>query len=265
RPRALSRAVGRHGRGRRPVLQPRSVAGRSRLPGPRGVNVAFVNYHDFTSNSAIHITRLAGELVGSGDGCAVVVPGNTDTIDLFGEQPFGVLDYRSAREGALRFPDAQPPTLIHAWTPREGVRELTEQLSRRYSCPYFVHLEDNEDVITADRLGLTIAELRAVSDGELNGSVGATISHPLRMRRFLGGAAGITVIIDRLLEFQPDGVPAEVVWPAFEPDLFTSDPGGPDFRRRLAIPSGDGVIVYPGNAHDSNAGEMRSLYLAVAA
>src|SRR5262249_35417972 len=94
---------------------------------------------------------------------------------------------------------------------------------------------------------------------------GATISHPLRMRRFLGGAAGITVIIDRLLEFQPDGVPAEVVWPAFEPDLFTSDPGEPDLRRSLGIEDGDGGIVYPGNPHDSNAGEVRSLYLAVAA
>ena len=39
---------------------------------------------------------------------------------------------------------------------------------------------------------------------------------PLRMRQFLADAAGMTVIIDRLLEFRADGVPAEVVWPAYE-------------------------------------------------
>ena len=73
------------------------------------------------------------------------------------------------------------------------------------------------------------------------------------------------MIVDRLLEFRPDGVPAEVVWPAYEPELFTDDPPDRELRRRLGIADDESVLVYAGNAHASNAAEMRSLYLAVAA
>ena len=165
----------------------------------------------------------------------------------------------------MRFPDGGPPSLVHAWTPREGVRELTEELGSRYGCPYVVHLEDNEDVLTADSLGLTLEQLRALPTTELDASVPASLAHPRRMRSFLAGAAGMTAIVDRLLEFQPDGLPAEVVWPAFEPELFTVGPPDSELRRRLGIADGEAVLVYAGNAHRSNAAELRSLYLAVAA
>ena len=75
----------------------------------------------------------------------------------------------------------------------------------------------------------------------------------------------MTAIVDRLLEFRPDGLPTEVVWPAFEPELFTGEPPDPELRRRLGIDDGEAVLVYAGNAHPSNAAELRSLYLAVAA
>ena len=75
----------------------------------------------------------------------------------------------------------------------------------------------------------------------------------------------MTAILDRLLEFRPDGVPAEVVWPAFEPELFTDEPADPELRRALGIADDEAVLVYAGNAHPSNAAEMRSLYLAVGA
>jgi glycosyltransferase involved in cell wall biosynthesis len=229
------------------------------------MNVVFVNYHDFTSNSAVHICRLAGELAGSGVSGAVVVPGDPSSIELIGgEHRFQVLGFRDVREHGLRFPDGAPPTLVHAWTPRENVRELTKELAARYHCPYFVHLEDNEDVITAHRLGLTVEQLLD-ANGDYDAAISGSLSHPRRMRQFLAGAAGITVVIDRLLEFAPDGVPAEVVWPAFEPDLFTPDPPDPELRRHLGLGDDEAVLVYAGNAHPSNAAEMRSLYLAVAA
>jgi glycosyltransferase involved in cell wall biosynthesis len=224
------------------------------------VNVLFVNYYDFTSNSAIHLFNLANELDRVGIGAAVAVTHDAGGVDLIGVPRFQALDFREARRGDLRFPDGGPPSLVHAWTPREAVRELVQELSARYGCPYVVHLEDNEDMITADTLGLTLEQLH-----EVNGSVPPTVAHPQRMRTFLAGAAGLTVIVDRLLEFQPDGIPSEVVWPAYEPDLFTTDPPEPELRQRLGIADGESVVVYAGNAHRSNASELRSLYLAVAA
>ena len=266
RSRAPPRPVGRDDRRRRSVLQPRALPLRGRLPAEGGrVNVLFVNYHDFTSNSAVHICNLARELSEVGVGCAVAVPAHPETIELLGDYRLETLDFRGARNGGPHFPDGGPPTLIHAWTPREAVRALTEELSGRYGCPYIVHLEDNEDAITADRLGLRIEELRSVPVGKLDAAIPASLSHPVRMRRLLRGAAGLTVIIDSLLEFRADGVPAEVVWPAYEEELFTGEPGEPELRRSLGIADEEAVVVYAGNAHSSNAAEMRSLYLAVAA
>jgi glycosyltransferase involved in cell wall biosynthesis len=229
------------------------------------VNVVFVNYYDFTSNSAIHIFNLANELAAMGAGCAVAVPDRASTVERIGVPAFQALDFRAARSGALRFRDGGEPTLVHAWTPREAVRELTEELSRRYRCPYVVHLEDNEDMLTADSLGLSLEQVRSATAADLDGTVPPGLAHPVRMRRFLAGAAGLTVIIDRLLEFRPDGVPAEVVWPAYERELFTADPPDLELRRELGIRDEEVVLVYAGNTHVSNAAEVRSLYLAVAA
>jgi glycosyltransferase involved in cell wall biosynthesis len=229
------------------------------------VNVVFVNYFDFTSNSAVHIFNLANELTELGADCAVAVPGDPAGVERIGVPRFRALDFREARRGAFRFPDGGPPTLVHGWTPREVVRELVEEIASRHGCPYLVHLEDNEDVITADSLGLSLDELRAAPAHELDAAVPAQRAHPARMRRFLAGAAGITVIVDRLLEFRPDGVPAEILPPAYEAELFTDEPPEAELRRRLGIGDDESVLVYAGNAHASNADEMRSLYLAIEA
>jgi glycosyltransferase involved in cell wall biosynthesis len=225
------------------------------------VNVAFVNYHDFTSNSAVHIFNLANELVDLGCACAVCVPNGVETIQSLGTPRFEPVDFRTATRHGLRFPGGGPPTLIHAWTPREIVRTTTEELAARYACPFFVHLEDNEEVVAAQHLGLSVEQLRvAPPDG-----IPRNFSHPARSQAFLTHAAGVSVIIDRLLEFVPAETPTEVIWPAFEPELFGPVPPDPPLRAELGIPDGCSVVVYPGNAHAANADEMRSLYLAVAA
>ncbi len=225
------------------------------------MNVAFVNYHDFTSNSAVHIFNLANELVDLGCDCAVCVPNRVETIETLGTPRFEPVDFRTAARRGLRFPDGGPPTLIHAWTPRETVRTMTEELAARYGCPFAVHLEDNEEVVAAQHLGLSVKELLRVSSR----GIPQHLSHPARVEAFLARAAGVTVIIDRLLEFVPPGTPAEVVWPAFEPELFRPAPPDPALRSELGIPDGCSVVVYTGNAHAANAAEMRSLHLAVAA
>jgi glycosyltransferase involved in cell wall biosynthesis len=225
------------------------------------VNVAFVNYNDFTSNSAVHIFNLANELADLGCGCAVCVPGRVETIQSLGTPRFEPVDVRTATRRGLRFPDGGPPTLVHAWTPREIVRRTAEELAARYGCPFFVHLEDNEEVVAAQQLGLAAEELPRVSPG----GIPPHLSHPARSQAFLARAAGVSVIIDRLLELVPAHVPTEVVWPAFEPELFGPAPPDPALRAELGIEEGCAVVVYTGNAHAANAAEMRSLHLAVAA
>ena len=78
------------------------------------MNVLFVNYHDFTSNSAVHIFNLANELAATGADCAVAVRGDPATIGRIGRHRFRTMDFDGARNGALRYSDGGPPALVHA-------------------------------------------------------------------------------------------------------------------------------------------------------
>jgi len=228
------------------------------------MNLLFVNHHDFRSNSAVHIANLADHLERLGTSCAIAVPLRArQTVGILGEHRFQALDFKKAGRGRFRFPDRQPPNVLHAWTPREGVRRLTSELADRYSIPYFVHLEDNEDVIAADQLGFARDQLMSISDAEIEGRLTSTISHPRRYREFLAGAAGVTMIVDRLGELVPPGVPTHVLWPAFEEGLFKPQASSPSLRRELGLQPSDRVVVYAGNVHPTNAAEVRDLYLAV--
>jgi glycosyltransferase involved in cell wall biosynthesis/2-polyprenyl-3-methyl-5-hydroxy-6-metoxy-1,4-benzoquinol methylase len=227
------------------------------------MKILFVNYENFRSNSAVHIFNLAERLTASGDSCAACVPTGKKTIRAIREPSFAILDYTEARRGQYGYPDNGPPDVIHAWTPREGVRKLTTELAARHSAPYFVHLEDNEDVIAADYMGVARDELRGMPRAVLDSWATDGVAHPFRAREFLAGAAGVTVIVDRLREFVPSDVPAIELWPAFEDELFRPQPPSPALRASLGIDR-EHVVVYAGNVHQTNAAEVRSLYLAIA-
>jgi glycosyltransferase involved in cell wall biosynthesis len=119
------------------------------------------------------------------------------------------------------------------------VRRLVTKLIHAHSCPYVVHLEDNES---------------AIVDGR---------SDPARIGEFLAGAAGVTVVIDRLLELKPAHVPGAVVWPGFDEAILSPRRSREDVRRLLELDDSDVVIVYPGNIQASNLEDVRSLYEAI--
>jgi glycosyltransferase involved in cell wall biosynthesis len=220
------------------------------------VNVIFVNHNSFASNSAGHIFHLANELARLGMDCTVGVPADVHTLEELGAADFRACTY----EELLRTPPLDGPTLIHAWTPREIVRRYTETLSLRLGCPYVVHLEDNEESILVRTLGLSLHDLLRRADLEVPDS----LTHPVRYRSFLAGAAGVTALIDRLLEFKPEGLPGQVFWPAFDVELGWGRPPDEGLRQRIGLRAGERVVVYTGNVHPANRREMSSLYLALA-
>jgi glycosyltransferase involved in cell wall biosynthesis len=126
--------------------------------------------------------------------------------------------------------------------------------------PYVVHLEDNEDLIGAERAGLPAEQALTLKSGELRD---LARRDRLPHRDFIANARGVTAVIDTLLAFVPNGVPAVVIDPAFEEDLFRPQPPDPDLREKLGLSPDDHVIVYSGNAHSLNADEIRRLYDAV--
>jgi glycosyltransferase involved in cell wall biosynthesis len=222
------------------------------------VNIVFVNHASFASNSAVHIFHVANELARLGVDCTVAVPKDAQTVQDLGAPLFRAATYE---EMVRSPPGGTGPTLVHAWTPREIVRRFTEALTARAGCGYLVHLEDNEETIFERMAGTSaVAALRRRPDADVPDSV----SHPVRYKRFLAGAAGVTALIDRLLEFKPDDVPGHVFWPAFDADLDWGRPRDERLREQLGIRVGERVVVYTGNVHSANQREVSSLYLALA-
>lgn len=86
-------------------------------------------------------------------GLSIAVPGSPRGVRDVGRQRFAVLEFRDVRRGQLKFRDGHGPDLVHAFTPRGYVRHLTPDLVGNHSCPYVVHLEDNEMAVLSSVVG----------------------------------------------------------------------------------------------------------------
>jgi glycosyltransferase involved in cell wall biosynthesis len=228
------------------------------------MNVLFVSHCDFTGNSAMHIFSIAEALRRHGVESVVCVPNDPLTVHSHKVPQFQVLHHSDATCGKALFPDGRGPDLVHAWTPRELVRIVTEKLIDRYRCPYFVHLEDNERAILIDEIGAAnYSRLLSFSTKIVDQLIPSIRSHPQRSQAFMAGAAGITVLMDRLLEFKPEHVPGLVFWAGFDKEFLEPPRESEEMRLELGFASDDIVLVYNGNIHHSNEWEVTSLVLAV--
>jgi glycosyltransferase involved in cell wall biosynthesis len=228
-------------------------------------NLIFVSHCDFHGNSAMHLFSIANVLTILGHSCAVCVPGRPETVLDHGKPMFQVLDYGEAVLYGVSFANRQAPDLVHAWTPRELVRKTTVSLARRYNIPYFVHLEDNEMTLLLDELpGWSLQDLEQLPTCALDLMVSNYRAHPHHSRQLLAQAAGVTVLIDRLLDHKPAHVPGLVFFPGHDPAFAEIDARDEELRSALGIAPDELVVVYTGNIHNSNFKEIRSLVLAVA-
>lgn len=229
------------------------------------MNVLFVNYHDFSSNSAIHIFNFANQLIDMNVDCKVCVPRNKKTVSLIGKAKFDIFDFNDFRKNKIKFADGNGPHIIHAWTPREIVRKFTQTLKNHYNCKYIVHLEDNEEAILKSTYQLDAQLVNLLPAKIINRILDKQYSHPIKYKNFLCDSDGVTVIIEKLLQFKPNDVVGKVIWPGYEESLFNPIPPDLELKKKLGIPEGNFVVVYSGNVHNSNKKEVYNLYLAIAA
>jgi glycosyltransferase involved in cell wall biosynthesis len=231
----------------------------------RPFNIVFVSPCNFTGNTAMHPFRIANILSEWGSHCIVCVPDLPESALEHGRPRFGVLDYETILGQGVCFADGRGPDLIHAWTPREVARRTTVELAARYQAPVFVHLEDNEIAILADVLpGVDIENLQALPADLLDELVPDDRSHPIRARQMMEQAAGVSVLIDRLLEHKPAGVPGVVFYPGYDDEFLEIEGRDEQLRESLGIGTDELLVVYCGNIHQSNHHEVSSLFLAVA-
>ena len=228
------------------------------------MHVVFVCYYSFACNSAGHIACLANALTAQGVKVTAFVPFDALTATLHGKIAFECRTFDELDAWVNAHGSSRRETIVVAWTPRENVRRFVSQLCSRLNCPYVVHLEDNEKLLTAGNLGLPFAQLAALPPQEIDRllAVDDRLSHPLHFPRFIANAHGVTALMATLLEFAAPLAPHLIFWPGYNPAFFGPRPLNIAGRHALGIPDDTLVLVYPGNVHSANQGEVRSLYLA---
>lgn len=223
------------------------------------MKVLFVNYHHLDSNSGIHIFNLANHLTRLGVECMVCVPNQKEAVAVLGEPLFEVINFEDlCRDRSKRTFD-----LLHVWTPREVVRKMTRDLLEIYSCPYIVHLEDNEEYLVGINSGIPFHILQRLPVYLLDLLIRPYMSHPRRYKEFLAGAAGITIIMEPLRLFCPEKIPKVTIWAGYQEDMQWDRTANLEFRRKLGIADAEFVVAYTGNAHKANRREVSSLYQAI--
>ena len=230
--------------------------GRERAPEARVLRkVVFVGYGPFDCNSGGHIAGFARELAAMGYAVGVAGRGDVGAAYAFGPPAFEMFtldDLRLDPVGAMGFDGAFEPerTMLVCWTPRKASRRALVKARRRRPIRYVVHFEDNEDLLTGLRAS---SELDAETDAQ-------------ERRELLAGAAGASFIEARLEELLPPELPKLLLEPGVDHALFGS-PLPPHRRRTLlraaGVPAGAAVLVYCGNVHRANLGEVLELYRAV--
>jgi glycosyltransferase involved in cell wall biosynthesis len=236
-----AKALRRHGIHRYgPALK--SPCPRAPTSRPRRGNVLIVSHCDFTGNSAYHAYSIAMELARRGWSPAIAVPGSRRGVRELGKTPLSVVSFRQARRGHFGFASGDGPDLVHAFTPRRPVRRLTFDVVGRTGCPYVVHLEDNEMVL--QRAFGTDHDAEATT-------------------AFLEGSAGVTAVIDRLLELKPERVAGAVMWPGYDEAIDGPLRPRDATRRDIGLERDVFAVVYTGNVHEANIDDVCSLYRAI--
>jgi glycosyltransferase involved in cell wall biosynthesis len=225
--------------------------------------ILFISHCDFTGNSALHVLAICNELFERGMLPSIAVPDHPETVGEVGRPPYPVVSYDTAADPYAIYPDGRPPDLIHAFTPREHVRRLTETICNTLGSPYVVHLEDNEDAVTRDEIGPdAFASLFSLPLPLGDRLISPWRAHPVRARRFIAAAAGVTAIVDTLLETKAAHVPGAWFWPGYDRQMLV-DHDRVAIRSALGLEASDLILAYTGNIHQSNVSEVRSLYVAV--
>ena len=231
------------------------------------MNVLFVMYGDFSSNSAHPMALHARGLHSSGHDCAAAVPSNAESVRQHVDPRFHPVLYSDVlADPAAVFPDGRPADILHAWTPREGVRRFVTAYLAKMATPWVIYLEDNEAWIAKAALslvGLREDVLLQHTEEVISTWTPEGLPHPLRHESFIGLADAAVVIQDKLAVEVAPWVPCTTVMPGVDLDLFAPRPADPSMRKRYGVADNERVIVYPGGLNDFTRPGLEAVCRAV--
>ena len=228
------------------------------------MNILYINYGQAGNNTTHHMAGFALAAKEAGHELAMAAPKGEGEWPLRPGLAMPLFNYRTGSQWEKVFKDGRPPGLVHAFTPREGVREFVFSLYRQgLQAALILHLEDNEVALMERFSGKTLEELRLPEAAEARDDLGPGLCCPLRWQPFLALADGVTVIYPTLADFVPPGVPWCGVAPILDLDFFSPRPPDEARKQALGIPSGSSVLCYSGNDHYANLEDVRQLYTLV--
>lgn len=238
------------------------------LSGPieKNKNILFILHSGIDTNSGYHAQLYALDLTEQGQDCAFAIPDfsyKKKFASQYKRQKIFSFSFFFSEEVDFPFDNGQFPDIIHAWTPREHVRELAEYLSNKTNAALVIHLEDNEEYLLSARLKKDFLSLEKFSKKELDQLVPHTAYHPITGREFLEKSQGITLLISSLARFNSAQLPQLVLPPPVDERLFF--PRAPNYklRKQLNIDQQTLVIPYTGNIHYANREEVLELHRTI--
>jgi len=228
------------------------------------MNILFVLYGDFMSNSANPLALYARELQRAGHVCAVAVPSGLETVSQHDNVAFRPLLYREALASPDSvFQDGRPADVLHACTPREGVRKFISAYMAKRPTPLVIYLEDNEPWLSAKAMGLDETHLARHTEAEISEKLPEGLAHPFRYDSFIGLADAVAVIQDKLKEMVPPWVPCETVMLGIDLEFFSPRPPDPLLRKHYGVAENERVIVYHGGLNGFTKPGIETLCRAV--
>ena len=227
------------------------------------MRVLFLHFGPLRVNSVIQAFHFGEEMTAAGIEVTLCGRGRPEEIAAVGEPSFDCINYEGLDRKLRAWASDPQETVVCAWTPREHVREPAQRAARALGAPYVVHLEDNEEYLLSSSLEVPYETLRRLPPQRLDELSTGQLIHPTRYRELLDRAAGITMITERLNDFNTANRPHAVIPPGVDHERFRPDLPPAISRELLGLRPEDFVLVYHGAAHYANQHEMLSLYVAV--
>ena len=228
------------------------------------MNILFVLYGDFGSNSANPLVLYTRELSHLGHSCVVAVPHNLETVAQHENPSFRPILYVDAlADPTSVFLDGRPADVIHAWTCRETVRRFVTAYLAQQPTPLVIYLEDNELWISLRALGLDEDSVNRHTEREISDQLPDTLSHPLYLDSFIGLADAVAVIQSKLKVFVQPWVSCETVMIGVDLDFFSPRPPDPALRAKYGVAENERVIVYHGGLNNFVKPALETLCWAV--
>ena len=228
------------------------------------MNILFVMYGDFTSNSANLLVLYTRELHKMGHHCAVAVPYNTESIIQHGPVHFQAFLYEQVLSNPVAiFDNKQPADVMHAWTPREIVREFVVAYMTQIPTPLVIFQEDNEAWLAQQVLGNSAREISRLTGNEISQKLSNGFSHPFHLDAFLGLADAVITIQDKLKTTVPPWVYTNTVMVGIDTNFFTPRPPDASLKRTYHIADNEKIIVFHGGINGFTKPGIKSLCEAI--